>query len=242
LTHKDRRGGRSFIYQRDSIWDVKGAEAKAVLRALKDYRNTLAPDRRMLFDCYTPIDVGFKVVGTGSVGTRDYIVLLLGRHGGGNDPLFLQIKEEPPSAYAGYYQDRSAPRQQGERVVRGQRALQIFSDLLLGWCSIAGRDYLVRQMNDHKSSVAPEELKGNRLLEYGKVCAELLAKGHARSGDPALLADYLGRPRKAEKGLLQYAVAYADQVEKDYQAFLKDLKRGLLKDAMKIADHRISAG
>jgi uncharacterized protein (DUF2252 family) len=242
LTHKDRRGGRSFIYQRDSIWDVKGAEAKAVLRALKDYRNTLAPDRRMLFDCYTPIDVGFKVVGTGSVGTRDYIVLLLGRHGGENDPLFLQIKEEPPSAYAGYYQDRSAPRQQGERVVRGQRALQVFSDLLLGWCSIAGRDYLVRQMNDHKSSVAPEELKGNRLLEYGKVCAELLAKGHARSGDPALLADYLGRPGKAEKGLLQYAVAYADQVEKDYQAFLKGLKRGLLKDAMKIADHRISAG
>ncbi|MGH9635615.1 MAG: DUF2252 domain-containing protein [Candidatus Angelobacter sp.] len=242
LTHKDRRGGRSFIYQRDSIWDVKGAEAKAVLRALKDYRNTLAPDRRMLFDCYTPIDVGFKVVGTGSVGTRDYIVLLLGRHGGENDPLFLQIKEEPPSAYAGYYQDRSAPRQQGERVVRGQRALQVFSDLLLGWCSIAGRDYLVRQMNDHKSSVAPEELKGDRLLEYGKVCAELLAKGHARSGDPALLADYLGRPGKAEKGLLQYAVAYADQVEKDYQAFLKGLKRGLLKDAMKIADHRISVG
>jgi uncharacterized protein (DUF2252 family) len=241
-THKDRHGGRSFIYRRDSMWDVKGAEAKAVLRALKEYRNTLAPDRQTLFDCYTPVDVGFKVVGTGSVGTRDYIVLLLGRHGGETDPLFLQIKEEPPSAYADYYKDRSVPRHQGERVVRGQRALQVFSDLLLGWCSIAGRDYLVRQMNDHKSSVAPEELKGNRLLEYGKVCAELLAKGHARSGEPALLADYLGRPGKAEKGLLQYALAYADQVEKDYQTFLKGLKRGLLKDAMKIADHRIFAG
>jgi uncharacterized protein (DUF2252 family) len=230
LTHKDRRGKRTFMYRRDSIWDVKGEEAKSALRALKDYRDTLAPDRQMLFDRYTPVDVGFKVVGTGSMGTRDYIVLLLGRHGGENDPLFLQIKEEPPSAYAGYYKDRSAPPHQGERVVRGQRALQVFSDLLLGWCSIAGRDYLVRQMNDHKSSVAPEELKGNRLLEYGKVCAELLAKGHARSGDPALLADYLGRPGKAEKGLLQYSVAYADQVEKDYQAFLKALKLGLLKD------------
>ena len=239
LTRKDRR---SFIYRRDSMWDVKGAEEKAVLHALKNYRNTLAPDRQMLFDCYRPVDVGFKVVGTGSVGTRDYIVLLLGRNGGENDPLFLQIKEEPASAYAEYYKDRSVPRHQGERVVRGQRALQVYSDLLLGWCSIAGRDYLVRQMNDHKSSVQPEELKGNRLMEYGKVCAELLAKGHARSGNPALLADYLGRPGKAEKGLLQFAVAYADQVEKDYEAFLKALKRGLLKDAMKIADRRIFAG
>jgi uncharacterized protein (DUF2252 family) len=239
LTQKDRRSVRSFIYRRDSIWDVKGAEARAVQRALKDYRETLALDRQMLFDCYTPVDVGFKVVGTGSVGTRDYIVLMLGRHGGENDPLFLQIKEEPPSAYADYYKDRSVPRHQGERVVRGQRALQIFSDLLLGWCSIAGRDYLVRQMNDHKSSVQPEELKGNRLVEYGRVCAELLAKGHARSGDPALLADYLGRPSKAEKALLQYSLAYADQVQKDYKSFLKALKSGLLKDAMKLADHRI---
>ena len=239
LTHKDRRSGRSFIYQRDSMWDVKGAEAKAVLRALQDYRNTLAPDRQMLFDCYEPADVGFKVVGTGSVGTRDYIVLMLGRHGGDTDPLFLQVKEEPPSAYAEYYKDRSSPSHQGERVVRGQRALQVFSDLLLGWCSIAGRDYLVRQMNDHKSSVQPEELKGNRLMEYGKVCAELLAKGHARSGDPTLLSDYLGRPGKAEKALLQYALVYAGQVEKDYEAFLKALKRGLLRDAMKIADQRI---
>jgi uncharacterized protein (DUF2252 family) len=240
LTQRNRRGGRSFIYRRDSIWDVKGAEAKAVLHALSDYRATLAPDRQMLFDCYMPVDVGFKVVGAGSVGTRDYIVLLLGRHGGENDPLFLQIKEEPPSAYADYYQDGSAPRHQGERVVRGQRALQVFSDLLLGWCSIAGRDYLVRQMNDHKSSVQPEELKGNRLVEYGRVCAELLAKGHARSGDPALLADYLGRPGKAEKALLQYALAYADQVQKDYAVFLKALKRGLVKDAMKVADHFLS--
>ncbi len=239
LTHKDRHGGRSFTYQRDSMWDVTGAEAKAVVQALSEYRSTLAPDRQFLFDRFSPADIGFKVVGTGSVGTRDYIVLMLGRHGGENDPLFLQIKEEPPSAYAEFYKDPSAPRHQGERVVRGQRALQVFSDLMLGWCSISGRDYLVRQMNDHKSSVAPEDLKGGRLMEYGKVCAELLARGHARSGEPALLADYLGRPGKAEKALLQFAVAYAAQVEKDYQAFRKGLKRGWLKDAMKLADRRI---
>jgi uncharacterized protein (DUF2252 family) len=239
LTHKDRHGGRIFIYKRDSVWDVQGAEAKAVARALAQYRSTLAPDRQFLFDRFSPADIGFKVVGTGSVGTRDYIVLMLGRHGGENDPMFLQIKEEPPSAYAEHYNDRSVPRHQGERVVRGQRAMQVFSDLMLGWCSIAGRDYLVRQMNDHKSSVEPEDLKGGRLVEYARVCAELLARGHARSGEPALLADYLGRPGKAEKALLQFALAYAAQVEKDYEAFRKGLKRGLLNDAMKVADRRI---
>src|SRR5205823_940503 len=109
--------------------------SRAVERALSGYRATLAPDRQLLFDRYAPVDVGFKVVGTGSVGTRDYVVLLLGRSGGEKDPLFLQIKEAQRSAYAGYYKDSSAPRHQGERVVRGQRALQVYSDPLLGWCS-----------------------------------------------------------------------------------------------------------
>jgi uncharacterized protein (DUF2252 family) len=197
LTHK-KGSSYSFTYKRDSMWDVTGAESQGVVRALAEYRNTLAPDRQFLFDHYTVADVGFKVVGTGSVGTRDYVLLLLGRDTGEKDPLFLQVKEEQPSAYAAYYKDRTAPRHQGERVVLGQRALQVFSDLLLGWCSIAGRDYLVRQLNDHKSGVEPEELKGNRLIEYGRVCAELLAKGHARSGEPPVLAAYLGRSGKVE--------------------------------------------
>lgn len=235
LTHKTR-GGYSFIYRPDSTWDVKGAKKKAVINSLPDYRATLAPDRQMVFDRYTVADIGFKVVGAGSVGTRDYVVLLLGRELGEKDPLFLQIKEEQPSAYAGYYKDRGCPRHQGERVVQGQRALQIFSDLLLGWCSIAGRDYLVRQLNDHKSGVDPEQLKGNRLIEYGRICAELLAKGHARSGEPAILAAYLGQPGKAEKALAQFAMAYADQVEKDCNAFRKALRKHFVQDAVKLAD------
>lgn len=235
LARKTRGGNYTFVHKRDSIWEVKGAQAKAVERALRGYRETLAPDRQLLFDRYTLVDIGFKVVGTGSVGTRDYVVLLWGRNGGEKDPLLLQIKEALPSAYAGYYKDRSAPRHQGERVVRGQRALQVFSDLLLGWCSIAGRDYLVRQLNDHKSSVEPQELQGDRLVEYSRVCAELLAKGHARSGDPAVLAAYMGQPGKTEKALSQFALVYADQVEADYQAFLKALKHGFLKDAIKVA-------
>ena len=231
------KGGYTFIYKRDSIWEVKGAESRAVERALAAYRGTLAPDRQFLFDRYQVADVGFKVVGTGSVGMRDYIVLLLGRVSGDHDPLFLQVKEELPSAYAAYYKDRSAPPHQGQRVVQGQRALQVFSDLLLGWCSIAGRHYLVRQLSDHKSSVAPEALKGDRLVEYSRVCAELLAKGHARTGEPAVLAAYMGRPGKAEKALAQFALDYAGQVEADYETFCKALRQHFVNDAVKLADH-----
>lgn len=223
LTRKTSHG-RRFRPQPDALWNVDDQTRNAVLGALKQYRETLSPDHQFLFDRYRPIDVGFKVVGTGSVGTRDYIVLLLGHDE--DDPLFLQVKEEPPSHYAPYLQDASAPAHQGERVVRGQRLLQVLSDLLLGWCSIEGQDFLVRQLNDHKSSIDPEELSGKRLIEYSRVCAELLAKGHARSGDPVVLAAYLGSSGKAAKALQQFGIGYADQVESDFNLFRKAVKRG----------------
>lgn len=230
LTQGSAKRGYHFVRRANLIWEVGGAEKKALL-ALKAYRQTLAPDHQMILDRYRPVDVGFKVVGTGSVGTRDYIVLLLGSDA--RDPLFLQVKEELPSAYAPYLKGGAVPgnppRNQGQRVVEGQRALQVLSDLLLGWCSIDGRDYLVRQLSDHKSSIEPEALGGRRLAEYSRVCAELLAKGHARSGDPIALGGYLGRAGKAERALLQFAARYADQTEEDYRTFRKALKRGLLK-------------
>jgi len=213
------------------IWEIHGTEKKSVLAALPEYRKTLSPDHRLIFDRYHPVDVGFKVVGTGSVGTRDYIVLMFGRDV--RDPLFLQIKEEPPSAYAPFYKDPGSPAHQGQRVVEGQRAMQVLSDLLLGWCSIAGRDYLVRQLNDHKSSIQPEELGGRRLAEYSRVCAELLAKGHARSGEPVAIAAYIGRSGKAERALQQFAVKYADRTEADYRMFRKALKRGFATEVAK---------
>jgi len=223
LTEKTAHG-RRFRVQPNALWEVEGKTKTAVLNALKDYASTLSPDHQFLFDRYRAVDVGFKVVGTGSVGTYDYVVLLLGYDD--NDPLFLQVKEEPPSAYALYIKDASAPSHQGERVVRGQHMLQVLSDMLLGWCSIDGRDFLVRHLNDHKSSIDPEELSGKRLVEYSRVCAELLAKGHARSGDSIMLAAYLGRSDKASRALQQFAMKYADQVEADYTAFRKALKRG----------------
>jgi len=123
------------------------------------------------------------------------------------------------------------PAHQGQRVVEGQRALQVSSDLLLGWCTIGGRDYLVRQLSDHKSSVEPEELLGERLTEYSRVCAELLAKGHARSGHPVAISAYIGGSDKAQRALLRFAVSYADQVEQDYAVFCKALRQGRLKHA-----------
>lgn len=111
--------------------------------------------------------------------------------------------------------------------------MQVLSDVLLGWCSIEGRDYLVRQLNDHKSSIDPEALGARRLTEYSRVCAELLAKAHARTGDPVALSSYLGRSAKAEHALLRFAVKYADQTEADYQTFRRARKRGFLEEVMK---------
>jgi len=231
LARGNPRRGYRLASKPKLIWEISGEEKKAVLAALPEYRRTLSPEHQMIFDRYKVVDVGFKVVGTGSVGTRDYVLLFFAYDD--KDPLFLQIKEEPPTGYASYYKDESAPRHQGQRVVQGQRAMQVLSDLLLGWCSIGGRDYLVRQLNDHKSSIEPEELGGRRLAAYSRVCAELLAKGHARSGDPIALASYLGRPGKAERALLQFAVKYADQTEADFATFRKALRRDLLKRVMR---------
>jgi uncharacterized protein (DUF2252 family) len=220
------RAGWQFLHLPKRLWDVKGAEKRAVLGALPAYRETLSPDHRMIFDRFRALDVGFKVVGTGSIGTRDYVVLMFGRDE--NDVLILQVKEEHPSIYARYLQG-AAPANQGQRVVEGQRALQVQSDFLLGWCSIAGRDYLVRQLNDHKSSLEVAGLSGKPLLEYGRLCAELLAKGHARSGEPVAISAYLGPSRKAADSLMQFAFEYAAQVQADFNAFRKAWRSGALR-------------
>ncbi len=233
LTTRVPGGHYRFLAKPKLTWEVKREERQQVLGALPAYRETLAPEHRVLFDRYQPEDVAFKVVGTGSVGTRDYVVLLFGRDH--KDPLFLQVKEEPPSAYAEFYKDPGALAHQGERVVRGQRQMQVYSDLLLGWCSTERRDYLVRQLSDHKSSIDPEKLGGRRLAAYSRICGELLAKGHARSSEPAALAGYIGNSDKAERALLQFAGSYADRTEKDFEMLQKALKQGFCKSATSAA-------
>ena len=157
-----RRNQRARIFKSapPDLTRVHGATARLVLDSLATYAETLQPERRHFLAQYTPIDIAFKVVGTGSVGLRDYCIYMQGN--GPKDPLFLQIKEEPASAYAPYLGEQLEPRHQGRRVVDGQRAMQFQSDPFLGWTTIEGRDYLVRQLNDHKGSIALDRAQVRR--------------------------------------------------------------------------------
>jgi uncharacterized protein (DUF2252 family) len=198
---------------------VTGRQAAAVLAALGPYRQMLEPQRQHLFSLYRPVDVAFKVVGTGSVGLRDYCVYFEGN--GPADPLFLQIKEEPASAYAPYLTDAQPPHHNGQRVAEGQKSMQAQSDPFLGWTHFGGRDYLVRQLNDHKGSIELTDLAGDGLAAYAELCGELLARGHARSGDSLVLAGYIGSGDGFAEALAKFGSAYADQTEKDWN----ELKR-----------------
>jgi uncharacterized protein (DUF2252 family) len=200
-------------------------ERDLVLAALGPYTRTLQPERRHFLAQYEPLDVAFKVVGTGSVGLRDYCIYLEAisrpQH---TDPLFLQIKEEPASAYAAYLPEGDTHTHQGHRVMDGQRAMQLTSDPFLGYTTIEGRDYLVRQLNDHKATLDIEKLDAKSLLGYADLCGELFARGHARAGDPVTLAAYLGNNDRFDRALLNFARAYADKTEHDFDLFRHSLK------------------
>jgi uncharacterized protein (DUF2252 family) len=206
---------RRFKEMKPMLTRVKGARADAVLAAVGPYREMLLPERRHLLSFYRPVDVAFKVVGTGSVGLRDYCIYLEGN--GPSDPLFLQIKEEAASAYAQYLPDAHAPAHNGQRTAEGQRAMQIQTDPFLGWTHVGGRQYLVRQLNDHKGSIAIEDLAGVNLKAYAEVCGELLARGHGRSGDPLVIAGYIGTGAAFAEAVAEFGLAYADQTVKDWE-------------------------
>jgi uncharacterized protein (DUF2252 family) len=222
----DGRGRPYFRANRPVSWRVTGQQAKDVLASLKIYRECLTPDRKHLFDLFRPIDVGFKVVGTGSVGMRDYVVLFEGN--GIKDPLFLQIKQEVKSAYARYLPS-AAYNHQGRRVAEGQRAIQPLSDPLLGWTAFGGHEYLVRQLNDHKGRIDLNTLKGGGLEGLAVVAGELLARGHARSGDACAIRGYIGSGTKIVKAIRDFASQYADQTEADYARLMAAVKSKKIK-------------
>jgi uncharacterized protein (DUF2252 family) len=191
-----------------------------VLKIIADYRATLPEDRRVLLDGYRFVDAALKVVGVGSVGTRAWIVLMLGRDGG--DPLFLQAKEAQRSVL-GPYAKPSAFKNQGERVVQGQRLTQAASDILLGWVKAKGidgeqRDFYVRQLWDQKGSAQVERMDPRALAAYAQICGTTLAHAHARSGDRVAIAAYLGKGETFDKAIAAFAETYADQNERDYAA------------------------
>jgi len=211
---------------------VEGAEQQmqeVMTNLLADYRTTLPDDRRTLIDGYEPVHFARKVVGVGSVGTRAWIVLLLGRDT--RDPLFLQIKEAEASVlepFAG----RSEYRTSGQRVVEGQRLMQAASDILLGWLpdvpGIDGRrrHFYVRQLWDQKASARLDDISPHELAIYGGVCGWTLARAHARTGPRAAIAAYLGGGDRFDRALADFAEAYAEQNERDYAALVEAVKRG----------------
>lgn len=229
LTEPAKHGFPRFHDQLPSLRHVPDRVKAAVLNALKEYRETVTAGRQLILDAYHPVDVAFKVVGTGSVGTRDYVVLLFGIDLA--DPMFLQIKEEMESCYAPYLPHVEKFSHQGRRAAQGQQRMQTVADPFLGWTTIDGRDFLVRQLADHKAAINPDDLKGAALLEYAIVCGKVLAKAHARTGNAAALYGYCGDSAKLDKAIGKFALAYADQATADHEKFSKAIKAGKVKAA-----------
>ena len=191
---------------------------------LRTYRRTLQDDRRHLLDRYRFVDVARKAVGVGSVGTRDYIVLLEGRDE--DDPLFLQVKEAENSVLEPYIQ-KSAYKNHGHRVVAGQRLMQAASDIFLGWLRGAGgRDYYWRQLRDMKGSAKVESMSPDELNLYAALCGWALARAHARSGDCVQISAYLGKSDRFCEAIADFAEVYADQTERDHAALCAAVKSG----------------
>ncbi|MGY1592473.1 DUF2252 domain-containing protein [Geodermatophilus sp. SYSU D00708] len=214
---------------RDLAPGAEGDDPAEAFRSLiRQYRGTLQSDRRTLLERYTYVDMARKVVGVGSVGTRCWVVLLIGRDE--DDPLLLQIKEAGPSVHAEFV-GRSRYTNQGQRVVAGQRLMQQASDIFLGWQRTAGidgveRDFYVRQLRDWKGSIEVDDLRPQGLEVYGEQCAWCLARAHARSGDRIAISGYLGSSPAFETAVADFAGAYADANEDDHRRLADAVARG----------------
>ena len=197
-------------------------QAELVGQLLAGYRLTLQEDRRVLFDRFTETDTVRQVVGVGSVGMRVYLVLLEGRSG--TDPLFLQVKQAGPSVYEAYT-DPSRHDSHGARVISGKRLVQSATDIFVGWGSMAGKDYYVRQFRDMKI-IPTTALIAPRLTEFATACGETLARAHARTGDPVAIDAYIGKGPKFTAAISQFAGAYADQNERDHAQLVRAIDAG----------------
>jgi uncharacterized protein (DUF2252 family) len=195
-----------------------------IYEILQIYSRTLQEDRRHLLDQYRFVDAARKVVGVGSVGTKDYVVLLEGRDE--DDPLFLQVKEAEASVLEAHL-PKSIYNNRGHRVVAGQRLMQAASDIFLGWLrGKAGRDYYWRQLRDMKGSAKIESMSPAELVLYAGLCGWALARAHARSGDRVQISAYLGKSERFDGAIVDFAEAYADQTERDHAALCAAVESG----------------
>ena len=207
--------------------DIQG-ELRALIRS---YRRTLETDRRELLESFEFVHLARKVVGVGSVGTRAWIALMLGRDD--QDPLFLQAKEAEESVLERFV-GKSRYLNHGQRVVAGQRLMQASSDIFLGWQRVTGldgkeRDFYLRQLRDWKGSADVDTMAASLMAGYARICAATLARAHARSGDRIAIASYLGNSDTFDRAVGDFAKAYADQNERDYQALVDAVASGRLE-------------
>ena len=223
----ERDGRRYIVDEPPLIRRVEGAEAERIAVALDAYLATLAPHWRRMLGGYTLVDIAHKVVGVGSVGLRAYVALLEGSSA--DDVVFLQLKQARRSVLARFvHGDAAWHAHQGQRVVEYQQALQTVSDPLLGWTTIDGRQYYVRQFRNMKGSIALDSIDAAALSDYAGVVGRLLAKGHARTSGASMIAGYAGRSDRLDRALCRFARAYADQTEADHAALVRAVKRGVL--------------
>ncbi|MFD9629289.1 DUF2252 domain-containing protein [Streptomyces violascens] len=226
-TEQGEDGSRHFVDALPVLRRVTDAEAATVATSLEEYLGTLSEDRLPLLARYAIHDVAFRVVGTGSVGTRSYVVLLLDHRG---EPLVLQVKEARPSALlphlakAGF--KTSDAGHEGRRVVLGQKRMQVVSDILLGWTTVDDRPFQVRQFRNRKGSVDPAALAADQLDDYGRMTGALLARAHAHSADPRLIAGYCGKNEELDEAVAAFAVTYADRTEADHAVLTAAVRDG----------------
>ncbi|SAL38617.1 hypothetical protein AWB64_04004 [Caballeronia sordidicola] len=224
--------GKSWRFREDPpiLTRLDAAETNHVIQGLRGYMQTIAGEWRTMLERYDLVDVAHRVVGVGSVGTRAYLVLLLGRAHG--DPLFMQVKEGIVPAAAPFVPAMPEPfSHQGRRVVHGQRLLQSSSDPLLGWTTISGRDFYVRQMKNMRGSIPVDWLHGATFDFYAWCLGLLLARAHARTGDAALIAGYCGSSDRLDTAYAQWAELYGTQTVADHAAFVQAIAQGRVKAA-----------
>ena len=198
---------------------------------IRSYRRTLAGDRRKLLERFRYVHAARKVVGVGSVGTRAWICLMLGRDD--EDPLFLQFKEAQPSVLEPFL-GRSEFANSGQRVVEGQRLTQAASDIMLGWIKVDApdgvkRDFYVRQLWDAKTSALVDVMEPRTMAVYGRACGTELARAHVRAGDGIAIASYLGNSDSFDRAMSRFAETYADQNERDYAALKTAVEVGRVR-------------
>ncbi|WP_405585691.1 DUF2252 domain-containing protein [Streptomyces sp. NBC_01092] len=226
-------GGRSFVDAPPVLRRVPDEEAAAVAASLEGYVTTLSEDRHPLLSRHAVHDVAFRVVGTGSVGTRSYVVLLLDHRG---ESLVLQVKETRPSALvphlvtAGF--EAPDADHEGRRVVLGQKRMQVVSDILLGWTTVDGLPFQVRQFRNRKGSVDPAALAADQIDDYARMTGALLARAHSHSVDPRLISGYCGKNEELDEAIAAFAVTYADRTEADHAELVAAVRAGRIEAEM----------